>query len=110
MAGELSLRECGPEAAAVGAPGFVNPQRRVAGENAPGTDGMPLADILLKGAVVHERPVAEHGFAGNCHRVKTCLQEDRPRIPDGLGISPGRTGGSRKGLNEGPRPARSGSG
>jgi hypothetical protein len=82
----------------------------VAGEIAPLTDGMSRADILLKGAVVHERPVAEHGFAGHCHRVKTCLQEDRPRIPDGPGISPGRTGGSRKGLNEDPRPACSGGG
>src|SRR5215213_633764 len=38
------------------------------------------ADIALKGTVVHERLVAEHGFAGSYQRVKMLLAELRPRL------------------------------
>jgi transposase len=38
------------------------------------------ADVSLKGTVIHERLVAEHGFTGNYQRVKMFLAEARPRI------------------------------
>ena len=38
------------------------------------------ADVSLKGTVVHERLVADHGFTGNYQRVKMFLAEARPRI------------------------------
>jgi transposase len=38
------------------------------------------ADITLKGAVIHERLVAEHGFTGHYQRVKVFLADARPRI------------------------------
>jgi len=38
------------------------------------------ADISLKGSVIHERLVAEHGFTGNYQRVKMFLAGARPRI------------------------------
>ena len=38
------------------------------------------ADVGLKGTVVHERLVAEHGFSGNYQRVKMFLAEARGRI------------------------------
>lgn len=38
------------------------------------------ADITLKGSVIHERLVAEHGFTGSYQRVKMFLAEARPRI------------------------------
>lgn len=37
-------------------------------------------DIGLKGAVIHERLVNEHGFTGSYQRVKMFLAEARPRI------------------------------
>ena len=37
-------------------------------------------DIALKGSVIHERLVAEHGFTGSYQRVKMFLAEARPRI------------------------------
>lgn len=37
-------------------------------------------EIGLQGTVIHERLVAEHGFAGNYQRVKMFLAEARPRI------------------------------
>lgn len=38
------------------------------------------ADLSLKGTVIHERLVAEHGFTGSYQRVKMFLAEARPRI------------------------------
>jgi len=38
------------------------------------------ADLALKGTVIHERLVAEHGFTGNYQRVKMFLAEARGRI------------------------------
>ena len=37
-------------------------------------------DLTLKGTVVHERLVAEHGFTGSYQRVKMFLVEARPRL------------------------------
>ncbi|MEV8529749.1 IS21 family transposase [Streptomyces sp. NPDC052000] len=69
------------------------PRPRVVDEVAPLIDAMLRAEILLKGAVVHERLVAEYGFAINYQRVKMYLQEARPRIAEELGISPGQLAG-----------------
>jgi transposase len=38
------------------------------------------ADPTLKGTVIHERLVAEHGFTGNYQRVKVFLVEARARV------------------------------
>ncbi len=38
------------------------------------------ADITLKGTVIHERLVDQHGFTGSYQRVKMFLAEARPRI------------------------------
>lgn len=43
-------------------------------------DAWLRADIMLKGSVIHERLVADHGFTGNYQRVKVHLREARPRI------------------------------
>ena len=37
-------------------------------------------DVTLKGTVIHERLVAEHGFTGSYQRVKMFLADARPRI------------------------------
>ena len=37
-------------------------------------------DITLKGSVIHERLVTEHGFTGSYQRVKMFLAEARPRV------------------------------
>jgi transposase len=44
------------------------------------------ADLGLKGTVIHERLVAEHGFTGNYQRVKMFLVEARPRIAAELAV------------------------
>jgi transposase len=44
------------------------------------------ADITLKGSVIHERLVAEHGFTGSYQRVKMFLAEARPRIAADLAV------------------------
>ena len=43
-------------------------------------DAWLRADITIKGSVIHERLVAEHGFTGSYQRVKVHLIEARPRI------------------------------
>src|SRR3954447_862645 len=43
-------------------------------------DAWLRADITLKGSVIHERLVADHGFTGNYQRVKVHLREARERI------------------------------
>jgi len=55
---------------------------------APVIDAWLRAEVLLKGTVIHERLVAEYGFAGNYQRVKMYLQEARPRIAAELGCTP----------------------
>ena len=42
------------------------------------------SDLALKGTVIHERLVADYGFAGHYQRVKMFLAEARPRIADEL--------------------------
>jgi transposase len=44
------------------------------------------ADLSLKGTVIHERLVAEHGFSGNYQRVKMFVAEARPRIAAELAV------------------------
>jgi transposase len=43
-------------------------------------DAWLRADPTLKGSVIHERLVAEHGFTGSYQRVKVHLAESRPRV------------------------------
>lgn len=43
-------------------------------------------DITLKGSVIHERLVAEHGFTGSYQRTKMFLAEARPRIAAELAV------------------------
>ncbi|WP_455569918.1 IS21 family transposase [Streptomyces wedmorensis] len=69
------------------------PYRRIVDEVAPLIDAMLRAEILLKGAVIHERLVAEYGFTGSYQRIKMYLQEARPRIAEELGISPSELAG-----------------
>ncbi|MFE9688099.1 IS21 family transposase [Streptomyces sp. NPDC006285] len=69
------------------------PRRRRVDEVAPLIDAMLKAEILLKGAVIHERLVQEYGVTINYQRVKLYLQEARPRIAGELGISPGELAG-----------------
>lgn len=86
LAGEVPVAP--PKRAANG-----QPRQRVVDEVAPLIDAMLRAEILLKGAVIHERLVAEYGFTGSYQRVKMYLQEARPRIAEELGISPGELAG-----------------
>lgn len=44
------------------------------------------ADITIKGAVVHERLVAEYGFTGSYQRVKEYLAKERPRLAAELAV------------------------
>jgi transposase len=49
-------------------------------------DAMLRRDIKIPAAVVHERLVAEHGFAHTYQRVKLYVAEARPRIAVQLGV------------------------
>ncbi|MFJ9034921.1 IS21 family transposase [Streptomyces sp. NPDC102274] len=69
------------------------PRRRAVDEVAPLIDAMLRAEVLLKGAVIHERLAVECGITINYQRVKIYLQEARPRIAGELGISPGELAG-----------------
>ncbi|MFG3656828.1 IS21 family transposase [Streptomyces sp. NPDC047706] len=51
-------------------------------------DAWLRAEILLKGAVIHERLVTQYGFPHTYQRVKLYLQQARPRIAEELGIAP----------------------
>ena len=42
------------------------------------------AEVTLKGSVIHERLVDQHGFTGNYQRTKMFLAEARPRIASEL--------------------------
>lgn len=69
------------------------PRPRAVDEVAPLIDAMLRSEILLKGAVIHERLVQEYGVNINYQRVKLYLQEARPRIAEELDISPGELAG-----------------
>ncbi len=69
------------------------PRARLVDEVAPLIDAMLRAEILLKGAVIHERLVQEYGVTINYQRIKLYLQEARPRIAEELGISAGELAG-----------------
>ncbi|WP_455771261.1 IS21 family transposase [Streptomyces halstedii] len=69
------------------------PRPRAVDEVAPLIDAMLRAEILLKGAVIHERLMQEYGVTINYQRIKLYLQEARPRIAEELGISPGELAG-----------------
>ncbi|MPY85979.1 MAG: IS21 family transposase, partial [Actinophytocola sp.] len=62
------------------APSRAGTQPRVIGPFTELVDAWLRADVTLKGSVVHERLVAEHGFSGHYQRVKMYLVEARPRI------------------------------
>jgi transposase len=48
-------------------------------------DAMLRQDVRIPAAVIHERLVAEHGFAHSYQRVKLYVAEARPRIAAALG-------------------------
>ncbi len=62
------------------APSRAGTQSRVITAFAGVIEAWLRADITLKGSVIHERLVAEHGFTGSYQRVKMFLAETRPRI------------------------------
>ncbi|HET9516423.1 MAG TPA: IS21 family transposase [Actinoplanes sp.] len=62
------------------APSRAGTQPRVITPFAGVIEAWLRADITLKGSVIHERLVAEHGFTGSYQRVKMFLAETRPRI------------------------------
>lgn len=62
------------------APRRAGTQPRLITPFIPVVEAWLRADITLKGTVIHERLVAEHGFSGNYQRVKMFLAEVRPRI------------------------------
>ncbi|MFD5408260.1 IS21 family transposase [Streptomyces griseorubiginosus] len=72
------------------------PRKKVVDEVAPLIDAMLRAEILIKGAVVHERLVQEYGSTINYQRVKLYLQEARPRIAAELGIAPRELAGMHR--------------
>ncbi|MGH3094686.1 MAG: IS21 family transposase [Streptosporangiales bacterium] len=56
-------------------------------------DASLRADIELKASVIHERLVAEYGFAGHYQRVKLYVGQARPRIAAELGVDLDPSGG-----------------
>ncbi len=93
------------------------PRKKAVDEVAPLIDAMLKAEILIKGAVVHERLVKDYGSTINYQRVKLYLHEARPGSPR-TDRAPRRSrtpqrapwGNGSKRLNSAPRPyAASGS-
>ncbi|MGW3957799.1 DDE-type integrase/transposase/recombinase [Streptomyces sp. NPDC004752] len=72
------------------------PRKKAVDEVAPLIDAMLRAEILIKGAVVHERLVKDYGSTINYQRVKLYLQEARPRTAEELGIAPGELAGMHR--------------
>jgi transposase len=62
------------------APSRTGSQPRVIAPFTDVVDTWLRRDIALRGSVVHERLVAEHGFTGSYQRVKMYLTEARARI------------------------------
>jgi transposase len=68
-------------------------QPRVIDPVAGVVDALLRLDIRLPAAVIHERLVAEHGFAHSYQRVKLYVAEARPRIAAELGQQEDPLGG-----------------
>ena len=68
------------EASPPRAPSRAGSQPRLIDPFVPLVEGWLRADIALRGSVIHERLVAEYGFAGSYQRVKMFLAQARPRI------------------------------
>lgn len=68
------------------APRRIGTQPRLIEHVAPVVDAWLAKDITLRGTVIHERLVAEHGFTGSYQRVKLYVAEARPRIAAELGL------------------------
>lgn len=62
------------------APTRVGTQTQVIAPYVEQIEMMLRADITLRGTVIHERLVAEHGFTGSYQRVKVFLADARPRL------------------------------
>ncbi len=62
------------------APARAGTQPKVITPFIPVIEAWLRADVTLKGSVIHERLVAEHGFTGHYQRVKMFLADARPRI------------------------------
>jgi hypothetical protein len=58
----------------------VGTQLRVIDPSVEVIEAWLRADITLKGAMIHERLVAGHGFTSHYQRVKMFLVQARPRI------------------------------
>ena len=59
-------------------------------------DAWLATDNTLRASVIHERLVADHGFAGSYQRVKLYVAEARPRIAAELGLPGPLTGLHRR--------------
>lgn len=68
------------------APRRIGTQPRLIEHLAPVVDAWLATDITLRGTVIHERLVAEHGFTGSYQRVKLYVAEARPRIAAEQGL------------------------
>ena len=73
------LAEDAPSAPPTGTP-RIGTQSLVIGPFIELVESWLRADLGLKGTVIHERLVAEHGFTGSYQRVKIFLADARPRI------------------------------
>lgn len=73
------LAEDAPSAPPAGTP-RIGTQALVIGPFIELVESWLRADLGLKGTVIHERLVAEHGFTGSYQRVKMFCAGARPRI------------------------------
>jgi transposase len=78
------------------APRRVGTPPRLIEHLAPVVDAWLTGDITLRGTVIHERLVAEHGFPGSYQRVKLYVAEARPRIAAEQGLPGPLTGLHRR--------------
>ena len=62
------------------APARVGTQPQLIGPYVEVVEAWLCTDVALRGTVIHERLVAEHGFTGSYQRVKVFLAGARPRI------------------------------
>ena len=62
------------------APARVGTQPQLIGPYVEVVEAWLRTDVALRGTVIHERLVAEHGFTGSYQRVKVFLAGARPRI------------------------------